>query len=264
MRELDDFLVGDRAGVETRTVPTGKILERAGRPQAVLIAAADARGKLGLTRQMNDQELMEAAIAEARQGLSEGGIPIGSALARNGQLLAVGHNRRVENADPMTHAEIDCLRNAGRIGSFRDTVLYSTLMPCSLQRRGGAVWDSKGDRRRKRPFPGCAGVHRGAREWKWSTSICVRRDDAPVRRASGALERGYWWLGSSACPFDGTADYTGGSPSVGRIRCGTDRKRTERGREAFWPVIRDPRPVDTDRARAGLDPRQKENLAAKG
>jgi cytosine deaminase len=81
---------------------------------------------------MNDEELMAAAIAEARQGLSEGGIPIGSALARNGQLLAVGHNRRVQENDPMTHAEIDCLRNAGRIGSFRDTVLYSTLMPCYL------------------------------------------------------------------------------------------------------------------------------------
>jgi len=81
---------------------------------------------------MSDEELMEAAIAEARKGLSEGGIPIGSALARNGQLLAVGHNQRVQKGDPMTHAEIDCLRNAGRIGSFRDTVLYSTLMPCYL------------------------------------------------------------------------------------------------------------------------------------
>ncbi len=75
---------------------------------------------------------MEAAIAQARKSLSEGGIPIGSALARNGELLAVGHNKRVQDDDPVTHAEIDCLRNAGRIGSFRDTVLYSTLMPCYL------------------------------------------------------------------------------------------------------------------------------------
>jgi len=81
---------------------------------------------------MTDLQLMEAAIAQARKSLSEGGIPIGSALARNGELLAVGHNKRVQNADPVTHAEIDCLRNAGRIGSFRDTVLYSTLMPCYL------------------------------------------------------------------------------------------------------------------------------------
>ncbi len=75
---------------------------------------------------------MQAAIAQARKSLSEGGIPIGSALARNGELLAVGHNKRVQESDPVTHAEIDCLRHAGRIGSFRDTVLYSTLMPCYL------------------------------------------------------------------------------------------------------------------------------------
>ena len=75
---------------------------------------------------------MEAAIAQARKSLSEGGIPIGSALARNGDLLAVGHNKRVQESDPVTHAEIDCLRRAGRLGSFRETVLYSTLMPCYL------------------------------------------------------------------------------------------------------------------------------------
>ncbi len=75
---------------------------------------------------------MNAAIAQARKSLAEGGIPIGSALARDGKLLAVGHNKRVQENDPVTHAEIDCLRNAGRIGSFHDTVLYSTLMPCYL------------------------------------------------------------------------------------------------------------------------------------
>ena len=75
---------------------------------------------------------MEAAIVQARKSLSEGSIPIGSALARNGELLAVGHNKRVQNADPVTHAEIDCLRNAGRIRGFRDAALYSTLMPCYL------------------------------------------------------------------------------------------------------------------------------------
>ena len=81
---------------------------------------------------MNDEEMMAAAIAQARQSLSEGGIPIGSALAREGKLIAAGHNRRVQDGDPVTHAEIDCLRRAGRLGSFRDTVLYSTLMPCYL------------------------------------------------------------------------------------------------------------------------------------
>jgi cytosine deaminase len=81
---------------------------------------------------MSDQEFMEAAIAQAKKSLSEGGIPIGSALAREGNLLAVGHNKRVQESDPVTHAEIDCLRRAGRLGSFHNTVLYSTLMPCYL------------------------------------------------------------------------------------------------------------------------------------
>ncbi|CAN5405322.1 nucleoside deaminase [soil metagenome] len=81
---------------------------------------------------MEEKELMNAAIAQARKSLSDGGIPIGSALARNGALLAVGHNKRVQDNDPVTHAEIDCLRRAGRIGNFRDTVLFSTLMPCYL------------------------------------------------------------------------------------------------------------------------------------
>ncbi|HEX8310568.1 MAG TPA: nucleoside deaminase [Chthoniobacteraceae bacterium] len=73
---------------------------------------------------------MQAAIDEARRGLSEGGIPIGSSLMRDGKLLSSGHNKRVQNDDPMTHAETDCLRNAGRIGSYRRCTLYSTLMPC--------------------------------------------------------------------------------------------------------------------------------------
>ena len=77
-------------------------------------------------------EFMQAAIAQARKSQSEGGIPIGSALACAGKLIAVGHNKRMQNNDPITHAEIDCLRNAGRLGSFRDTVIYSTLMPCYL------------------------------------------------------------------------------------------------------------------------------------
>jgi len=81
---------------------------------------------------MTADKFMEAAIAQARKSRSEGGIPIGSALVRNGELVAVGHNKRVQENDPVTHAEIDCLRKAGRLGSFRDTVLYSTLMPCYL------------------------------------------------------------------------------------------------------------------------------------
>ena len=76
---------------------------------------------------------MTAALEEARQGRDEGGVPIGSSLVRDGRVLARGHNKRVQNGDPITHAEIDCLRNAGRLpGGFRGATLYSTLMPCYL------------------------------------------------------------------------------------------------------------------------------------
>jgi len=75
---------------------------------------------------------IKEAIAEARKGLSEGGIPIGSVLVRDGKIIGRGHNRRVQEGNPMKHAEIDCLTNAGRVGNYRDTLLYSTLMPCYL------------------------------------------------------------------------------------------------------------------------------------
>ncbi|MEW6278343.1 MAG: nucleoside deaminase [Candidatus Eremiobacterota bacterium] len=77
-------------------------------------------------------EFMRMAIEEARAGLAEGGIPIGSVLVRDGQVLGRGHNRRVQQKDPILHAEIDCLQRAGRVGTYRGTVLYSTLMPCYL------------------------------------------------------------------------------------------------------------------------------------
>lgn len=77
-------------------------------------------------------EFMKVAIEEARKGLAEGGIPIGSVLVKDGKIVGQGHNQRVQKDDPMTHAEIDCLRNAGRIGSYRDTTIYSTLMPCYM------------------------------------------------------------------------------------------------------------------------------------
>lgn len=76
--------------------------------------------------------LLKEAVAEARKGLQEGGIPIGSVLVKDGEVVARGHNKRVQEANPMKHAEIDCLINAGRIGSYKGTTLYSTLMPCYL------------------------------------------------------------------------------------------------------------------------------------
>lgn len=75
---------------------------------------------------------LQAAIDEARKGAASGGIPIGSVLVRDGQIVARGHNQRVQLGNPILHAEIDCLQNGGRLGSYKDTVLYSTLMPCFL------------------------------------------------------------------------------------------------------------------------------------
>lgn len=77
-------------------------------------------------------QFMQAAIEEAYKGQLEGGIPIGSVLVRKNIIIGRGHNRRIQEGDPIVHAEIDCLRNAGRIGTYRDAVLYSTLMPCYL------------------------------------------------------------------------------------------------------------------------------------
>ena len=81
---------------------------------------------------MKTDPYLSAAIAEARKGLKEGGIPIGSVLVKGDKIIAAGHNKRVQESDPIAHAEIDCLKNAGRIGSYKDTILYSTLMPCYL------------------------------------------------------------------------------------------------------------------------------------
>lgn len=77
-------------------------------------------------------EFMRLAIDEARLGRSQGGIPIGSVLVKDGKLVAQGHNKRVQEQNPILHGEMDCLNNAGRIGSYRNTVIYSTLMPCYM------------------------------------------------------------------------------------------------------------------------------------
>ena len=75
---------------------------------------------------------MQIALEEAVKGLEEGGIPIGSVLVKADEVIGRGHNRRVQKDNPILHAEIDCLQQAGRIGSYEGTVLYSTLMPCYL------------------------------------------------------------------------------------------------------------------------------------
>jgi creatinine deaminase len=81
-----------------------------------------------------DNQFLEAAISEARQGLREGGIPIGSVIAHNGKIIGRGHNRRVQRGSAILHAEMDALENAGRQPAtvYRESVLYTTLSPCSM------------------------------------------------------------------------------------------------------------------------------------
>ena len=79
-------------------------------------------------------EFMQAAIDEARKGLAEGGIPIGSVLVHKNQIIGRGHNRRIQNGSPILHGEMDALENAGRLSAsiYKDSILYTTLSPCSM------------------------------------------------------------------------------------------------------------------------------------
>ena len=77
---------------------------------------------------------LQAAIQEARQGMEEGGIPIGSVLVHRGKIIGRGHNRRVQKGSAILHGEMDALENAGRQSAavYRESVLYTTLSPCSM------------------------------------------------------------------------------------------------------------------------------------
>src|SRR5207244_12284128 len=77
---------------------------------------------------------LQAALDEAKRGLAEGGIPIGSVLVIDGRIVGRGHNRRVQKGSAILHAEMDCLENAGRLraADYQRAVLYSTLSPCDM------------------------------------------------------------------------------------------------------------------------------------
>ena len=77
---------------------------------------------------------LQAAIEQAKAGLASGGIPIGSVLAIDGRIVGRGYNKRVQEGNPVLHAEMDCLRNAGRLSAaeYRRATLYSTLSPCDM------------------------------------------------------------------------------------------------------------------------------------
>ena len=83
---------------------------------------------------MSHDAFLDAALAEARAGLDEGGIPIGSVLVLDGQIVGRGHNRRVQKQSVILHAEMDCLENAGRLkaADYARATLYSTLSPCDM------------------------------------------------------------------------------------------------------------------------------------
>ncbi|MFO7524711.1 MAG: nucleoside deaminase [Ignavibacteriaceae bacterium] len=79
-------------------------------------------------------KFLEAAIDEAKKGMAEGGIPIGSVLVIDGKIVSTGHNKRVQNGSAVLHAEMDCLENAGRLKApdYKRAILYSTLSPCDM------------------------------------------------------------------------------------------------------------------------------------
>jgi cytosine deaminase len=81
-----------------------------------------------------DDTFLEAAISEARQGLREGGIPIGSVIVHGGKIIGRGHNRRIQKGSAILHGEMDAIENAGRqpASVYRECVLYTTLSPCCM------------------------------------------------------------------------------------------------------------------------------------
>ena len=80
----------------------------------------------------DDLPFIELSFVEAKRSMEQGGLPIGSALARGSLLVASGHNQRVQKGDPIAHGEMDCLRKAGRQATYRDTTLYTSLSPCMM------------------------------------------------------------------------------------------------------------------------------------
>ena len=80
----------------------------------------------------NDTRFMDEAYRLAKKSFDQGGLPIGAVLVRDGEIIGRGHNQRVQGGDPIAHGEMDCLRNAGRQRTYKDTTLYTTLSPCMM------------------------------------------------------------------------------------------------------------------------------------
>jgi len=80
----------------------------------------------------DDSRFLDEALRQAQISYDEGGLPIGAILVRDGRIIGRGHNQRIQQGDPIAHGEMDCMRNAGRQTSYRDTVMYTTLSPCMM------------------------------------------------------------------------------------------------------------------------------------
>lgn len=81
---------------------------------------------------LHSNDFIDQCYNLAREGYSEGGLPIGSLLVRDGRVIGSGYNKRVQRGDPTAHGEMDCLRDAGRQTTYRDTILYTSLSPCMM------------------------------------------------------------------------------------------------------------------------------------
>ncbi|MCS7063863.1 MAG: nucleoside deaminase [Methylacidiphilales bacterium] len=123
-----------------------------------------------------DQHYMSLALEEAKKGLAEGGIPIGSVLVYRGEVIGRGHNQRVQRGSVIHHAEMNCLENAGRrtASVYRECVLYTTLSPCPMC--SGAVILYK----IPRVVVGENQTFRGAEDWlaREGVDVCVLQDEA--------------------------------------------------------------------------------------
>jgi cytosine deaminase len=86
----------------------------------------------GETMDQVHRQYIEEAYKLAKKSYDQGGLPIGSVLVRNGEIIGRGHNQRIQKGDPIAHGEMDCIRNAGRQKTYKGTVLYTSLSPCMM------------------------------------------------------------------------------------------------------------------------------------
>lgn len=80
----------------------------------------------------NDRKFMSLALEEAQAGYEEGGVPVGAVMVENGEVIGRGHNRRVQDGNPVSHGETDCMKNAGRRPGYANVTMYTTLSPCMM------------------------------------------------------------------------------------------------------------------------------------